>query len=359
MKRRKVKAKPYVRCTECGWRSRFDRLESPPVCGSCGSEALEVETDIGEWIPEDWWAADGPAPASMEKRFGFLALIAGLLSPPEVVASNDEIASGRGALSPSTPVNMVKRSLLSESEARALLSYLAGYEQTPLDLEFGNLAEKAGHLAAEKIEAWNVAPGDGLPPVPWPVKALEEDAMRLPAVLAVLDVQSRKGRGLKNELRSALRRPPRSRTTRSWRDHVGRVAAGIGRTGRAIGKRYSQLIVVAVFVGGLVAAGALAARAGQRWYRTSLSFAESSAHLLKCSKCGETVAIRGTVKAECVNCQEEELSWVRRCASCFRLQASGVHYPQPPEKSERCKSCRKSRWTTPYRFLEGGHAGPP
>jgi DNA-directed RNA polymerase subunit RPC12/RpoP len=351
MTRKRAKPRFHARCTKCGWQFQAEKLESGERCQRCECCDLRIETDIEDWIPEDWVSSETPGPAPMEKRFGFTAVLAGIASPQDMIASFDEIAAGRTVLSPNVPVAMLRRGAVSEPEARALLNFLAKYEKTPIDLEFGNLAQKAGHIKQEDIDAWNAAEA-GLPPSPWPVMALESARMQVPAVLAVLEVQSQRGRGLKPDLEKALRRPPPSRSSRLLRQRLRQmVAAAYGVAGTVVGwysRRLALLLLSLILVGGI----GFGIYAGYRQYRTSLRFVRSPVHLLKCAGCGKTVAWEGTKAAVCPGCGKKDLFWVRRCGVCFRVQASESHFPIPPNAWEKCKVCGNARWTVPYRFVD-------
>jgi len=286
----------------------------------------------------------------MERRFAILAVLAGLATPTEMVSCLDEIKADRDELSPNIPVVMIRRGYVSEPEARALLDLLAKHERTPIDLEFGNLAQKAGHLGEEDVNAWQEEQDDRFPPAPWPVKALETGRMQVPAILSVLEFQEQRNRGLRAELLKALRRPPRSRRAREWGDRLGKVRGKVRRLREFVAhwaRRTLLLVLIAIFLGAV----GVGAYAGYRRVKTSLRFADTTVSLVRCTKCQEPVAWQGTEDAACPGCGSEDLYWIRRCGNCFRVQTSESYFPYPPDKWEKCQQCGEKQWVTPYRFF--------
>lgn len=350
MARKRTKPKFHVQCKDCGWHSAVEKVDRGQGCERCESKQLEVQTDLEDWLPESWAPPNAGEPTVMERRLAILAVLAGLATPTEMVSCLDEIRSSRDTLSPNVPVVMVRRGYVSEPEARALLNLLGKYERTPVDLEFGNLAQKTGHVGEEDVNTWQKEPDDQFPPAPWPVKALETGRMQVPAILSVLEFQEQRNRGLRAELRKALRRPPRSRKAREWGDRIGRArdkVRGLRQFARRWGRRTARLVLIATILG----AAGVGAYTGYRHLRMSLKFSDTTVSLLRCTKCQETVAWEGTEDAVCPGCDSNDLYWVRRCANCFRVQTSESYFPYPPDKWERCQHCGEKRWVTPYRFF--------
>ncbi|MDP6359905.1 MAG: hypothetical protein QF473_32620 [Planctomycetota bacterium] len=290
----------------------------------------------------------------MERRFGYLCIFAGLATPNDVSVCFDEVEAGRNPLSPNLPLVMVRKGLLSDSEARAILHFLAIFERSPVDVEFSNLARDDGQLTDSDISAWEEEDeGESdLPSAPWPVKAIETGKMPIPAINRALDAQDQKTRGLRAELNIAVQKPPRSLIVPGWQTVTRRFFRRISQVSSTAYGVWKRPVFRRALAGLFIVVICTLAFEGYRRLQNSLGDVDAKVSLLRCKSCRNTVAWEGIKSiAMCPVCKDDDLYLLRRCAECFRIDESeSVNADTPPNQA--CKVCKGQSWTAPYRFTK-------
>jgi hypothetical protein len=292
-------------------------------------------------------------PSEMEKRFAFLAVVGGLAEPTDMVACLDEVRAHRDSLSPNVPVVMVRRGLLSETEARALLHLLATYEVTPVDQEFGNIARDTGHISQAEIEVWKDGNAGTWPPAPWPLLAAVMGHMQLPAIHSILETQQAHHRGLLTEIGNALRHPPPSRREAAWKTRLRRVAGAIRVFLRAFTwLGHPRVRRVATWVLLLAMLGAVGAVGTSRWRASLRRIPDTGVRLLICQKCQNSSVWLADASPVCPHCFGKQFQAAWRCNSCLRVQAIHPGTKEDKLRVEPCRRCGKRGWMIPYLFVQ-------